>query len=363
MVVAHSHGAHVVLRSWLCGNGRGRAAGAVAGLACLGTPFLVGSPRERRRRAAVAVGLAPLIAALPLAWEAWTSGSPAPWIAAAILMLLLLVGSALRIGLGVNRCLLPGTGLPAAVGGKLLVVRASGDEASGVLSVAYMATWVVNKAVALLGARTTTRRSVATASGSRSVLRRLARLYLRLFAGLVILAGIVVTVGLVSDPSSRQAWWEAAVGGVLLSGILALVILGLCLVVQGLGKLVSMVVELLGQLAVGALLLPFGPEYILASPFVLVTSEAVPPVENGGRVAAVVQLGLGVGDRSGIQHSVYNHERTPECVAEWILRDCLPASRPAPRKPRTARRRRKARARSQPSSRSRASGGGSLQTS
>lgn len=332
-IIAHSHGGNVVVRALLRDHEEeaGSCADRIAGVSCLGVPFLVGSPRKRRIAPTLTVVLGPLLAAFVFATQPPLGLSrPADLIPDGVGgqsvvagLLLGFVAAGLWIGLKVKGWLLPGTGLPGAIGRKLFVLRACGDEASGALGVAFMATWAVDKLTALLSLPL-----LALMDGAAAVVRGARRIFRVIAFVVAALAAVIALVGVMEPAVSGEAW---AVAVVVL--VLALSILVLPTIANGaVGSLRTAIlvpVELVSQVVLGALLLPFGPELILASRFVMITSEAVPPVENGDRLAAVIQLGLRDGERASLQHTIYNHPRTPEYLAEWIARESRSAAEPA----------------------------------
>ena len=322
-LIAHSHGGSVALQAMVkeheaAGSGPSR----FAGLACMGTPFLVGTPRGRRSIASLAVALGPIIAVVVILLN------PPPLLRrlleplvdhavgglTALGLLLACLLAALWVGHSVSGSLIPGTGVPSSILRRLFIVRACGDEASAALSVSFIATWAVNKVSALA-----TLPFLEASRGFRALIDQTKRI------GTLVALTIFVTVGLYAlglwftgSFSSEDAWLLGSWGFGLAVAI-PLLYLAIGLLIKGLRTAILVCADIVSQFVLGALLLPFGPELLLASPFVLVSAEAVPPIQNGGQSGPVAQLGATTPSGFGMHHFVYEHPETIPQLAAWIV--------------------------------------------
>jgi hypothetical protein len=308
-----------------------REAGAtpiIDAVACLGTPFLVGTRRGRLARGLLLGALGPLVAGYVI-WRyptallhdvtRWLDAERGVRSAVVGIVAAILVAS-IAVGLRVSKELVPGSGISESVARKMLILRSCGDEAGATLSVSYMLILAISRLsrIAAWPIQVASEWVATHIAGRRPGEKALARA--GAFLGCSVLALVAGGFGL--------EWMETKEPRLLVVGLASL-ILGLLSLLRAIQIAVgwaiaigqtslSVCVQLAGEVAFGALLLPFGPELLVATPYVMVSSEVVPPVENGGQIGAIHQLGVSTGAGIGLHHSVYDEPRAVELLADWI---------------------------------------------
>ena len=318
-VIAHSHGGSVALAALLK---NADLCNQVSGLICMATPFLVASSRDRRTRWLLAIGEAvfafcsfDIALGLFISPSASAPVSNVDWMrilgAAVFAVLISCVSYWMgRIALG---NLVPGPGIETTLAGKMLIIRAAGDEASAALGAAYILRW------ALVRAASGFARLLATPAHWLYELAVFLR-FGRLGVG-VILVVTLCTLAQIFYPQSVHLNDYAflaflAVGYFVAVNIVALVAIA-C------RESVSTVVHGMVSVLVGAIALPFGYDLFLATPHLIVAAEAVPPARNVAQTPQVMQLKLR--STKELQHSVYDDEDTASAISDWIGRRIAPA--------------------------------------
>ena len=325
-LITHSHGGTVALATLL----ESPAAPRVAGCACLGTPFLVGSRRSVGVVQTVAFSFVPLVAVSALA-GAWYGAHPesvpaqvwpaAPllqslaqlWQFVAVLVIAAFLGAvALRYGTRLRDralpTLLPPRALPESISSRLLLVRSRGDEAAAGLGFGYLMVIALQRAWRYLSQL------------AAEPFRRGWDMFVYRSPTAIVVQGLcAAAVVAVSAPiwfnDAYRAWMNSIstelpviLGFWLLPGsVLYLAVVAGRLVAL---PILQMLLYLPLTMLLGVFALPFGPELMLASMFIDISAEPVPVGRH-----RVIQLAGGDG---GLNHSTYDHPECPPAIAEWM---------------------------------------------
>jgi hypothetical protein len=328
VAVAHSHGGNAAVRAMVCEENEPGRAPLFDGIACLGTPFLVGTRRSQISRGLLAGALGPLLAghvmwrnppALLGEVSQWGESNGGVYFAVGGIVTAILFAS-IAIGLRVSKELIPGSGVSESVARRMLILRSCGDEAGATLSISYVLLLAIGKLGLLVAwpihaASEWVATSIAGWEKGGKVLKGF-------FACLGYTALALAAGGF------GFGWVESKIPDLMAPGLILLLLGVLCAIRAlqlALGLLISLgqaalgvCVQLVSEVAFGALLLPFGPELLVATPYVMVSSEVIPPVENGGQVGAIHQLGVSAAPGVGLRHAVYDEPRSVEILAGWI---------------------------------------------
>lgn len=318
-VVAHSHGGNIALYAL-----RDPAAAAVVdGVVTLATPFLVARRRDLGPKGTENIVLALLVCAIAsYLWliDPRLTHSFGGFGDLAVMMLftfaVLLVGLLLfarwnRLAEGV----LASLRLAELPSRKLLIVRATGDEASAVLLffqfLSFLAVRLFHSAINLYGAL---HRRFAAWSEHKIALIAVAIAGFLAIVGLVMLAtalGLAITKGI-------------AIAQVLLLSLLVVLpiflLLGWVDTATGVFRFIASLALVPAALALAVFMLPIDWRVALANLLVDVTAETAPP--GSWTMVQVVPERAEREQRAapGLAHSiVYEDERALRAIVEWIL--------------------------------------------
>jgi pimeloyl-ACP methyl ester carboxylesterase len=271
VVIGHSHGGNVALKALNRMNDESR----VSGVACLSTPFLTIRDRNLGKKGKDLIGAlpgVPIMVGYVLAsmwFENYFEAHRKVALAGVLVAMLILVPVAGSIGEKLERsaeriAAAARIGLAGLKEGRLLIIRHTGDEASGILGTAMFTSWVISYVHARLNSAW-----VRVDERVGSVMDRIPRVLWLL-------------------PIVGVSWWlfsylRAEWG--LVASLSVAVLLGACFVTIGaLGIKLGMLREtVLGAslLVMSPLLavlgIVFGPEMLSISLFKEVTAEATPP--------------------------------------------------------------------------------------
>jgi hypothetical protein len=315
-VIAHSHAGNIALYAL-----RQRSSAPIRGLACLSTPFLhvrdrnLGQVSVSSISAGLFVSVMMVLTTLLERQFAWTEDGAllAGLSAAAVLTAFFHVGSQRLAEPTLAAC-----SLPTSIDADLLLIRATGDEASSALAAAHFASWLAkrlwNYPASVLreayGAVQEWRRPAV------AVLKWLtvpAVVCIAVALSMAPAAGddgqplayafqLVATLALFVWLSSLAVLWVSA-GGTALHYFLSLMLAGL----------------ITGPLAVvlAILIMPFGPELALTCARLELTAEAVPPGTH--TVHHLPDRRLTPGNALPLDHSrSYNDPAAIDLIVGWI---------------------------------------------
>jgi hypothetical protein len=289
----------------------------------MATPFLVASSRDRHTRWLLAVGEAVLafcafdiVLGLLIGPTLAVSQSDTTWLRNSCAASLACVTSWLSYKMGrvAAANLVPGQGIEGMLAKKLLVIRAAGDEASAALGAAYILRWALVRAASAFAQLLT---APARFVYEFAVLLRFGPISV---GALAILLVILCFLAELFWPKFVHLDDYAILGKVIIAWFVIVNIVGLTAV--AFRESVSTVVHGIVSVLVGAIALPFGYDLFLATPYLIVAAEAVPPARDVQDTPQVMQLKLQ--SSKDLQHSVYDDADTASAISCWIRKRINP---------------------------------------
>jgi pimeloyl-ACP methyl ester carboxylesterase len=321
-LVGHSHGGNIAFQALTDPRVNNR----IVGLACLSTPFLTVTPRNRGPVGKTVLWWLPIVIALvvfnvTLRWTFSTISQIFPELTDP--QLLILMGTvfilALAIGYGVSHLMarLPKTALrslklPKIDPSRILIVRTPADEASAALGTTYIISWV--SGLIWQGASRAFTGTLDTMEHWRALL---VHYWVKTAFICLCLIGLGIAV-LKYDPNI-PAWFKH------LGGLSILLLLSILATLTRGGPTAQFVVRLLLTLialpffmVIALLSIGIGPELVVAGLFIQVTAETTPPGE--WKVCQVVTHTKHVDtNKSIVNHSAsYQNESALKTLGEWF---------------------------------------------
>ena len=322
-IIAHSHGGNVALYAMRDDELRA----ATSGVVCLATPFIVARPRTLGSKDTVAhvAGAAVLLVVLAHLLAQWLLPEfESPWLRQ-LLLVIVLIGS-----LAVASVLLPSwrkyanrlqdsLAFPTMAAGRLLLIRAPGDEAGAGLGFVQLMSQVGVRLYLMLHTRH--ERMLGALVRWRE---RRGRVVAALVGGLAGYAALITALIAIGFPGM----WGAAivvVGAWVMIGVPAMVLAGWEREAMAPLEFFSYLVLSTIIFVLSLLLLPFGRQIAAGNIFLDVTAETTPPGEW-----TVHQLGSSTapgnpGELQPLQHStVYDDADAIRLICDWIERTPAP---------------------------------------
>lgn len=318
-IVAHSHGGNVAFYALRDKSLRD----AIAGVACLATPFLVSRPRvlgskDMAAHVAGAVGLLLLVVQFLARW--WLSAFEPAWlrelmIFAFLLLSMVLVAALLKNWRTFAESLHKALQLATLSKERLLIVRAPGDEASAALLFFQFVSQLSVRLYVLL---------YQLHERLLGLLKRWSGHRLRLLAALV--GGFVLYVAVIICAILLKMSTGAIVAIAFLLAWLCMVVPALTLIgwidvaagpVQFMiGALLSAIIILLS-----ITLLPFGWQVALSNILLDITAETTPPGTWEVNQIEPTHSQVQAGDVQPLQHSVvYDDPHSLTLICNWMER-------------------------------------------
>jgi len=318
-VIAHSHAGNVAFYALQ----DEALQEAVSGVVCLATPFLIAAPRRIAHQGMMVrlVFTAALIGLIPMfLLMYWLRGVQAEWAKLLILIAATSFSMALvsQVLIGMNKGsqrLLKAMELPRLERGKVLILRSTGDEASGLLVFFQFMTWI---AVWLYS------KLLRMQAGFRRLIEGWSKHPVWLTAAT--LAGFAVFFGVVA----LMVYMKAPM---ILTEVVALVTMAvvvLCpffLIFRQFGMATLLFDFLVGGVLLGVILLlsitllPFGRQVALSNVLLDVTAETTPPGDWEMHLLTPAEHVDGTGQMAAadpLRHSIYEDPRTHEIIGDWI---------------------------------------------
>lgn len=314
-VIAHSHGGNIALYALRDDS----VAASVDGLACMATPFLVARRRDLGREGTRSILLVLLI--LALVGYGWLIGPalPAsiPW---GLPLFMYLVAVALGLGQlykrwqGLAGGLIAKLRLAELPPSKLLVLRATGDEASALLLFFQFMT--------VLGVRlfhVLQRLRERLSDRFKTWSRRKAPLAAAAAGGILIVAVLSLAATTAAEPARTGLVIGMLLAALLFVMLTTYLLFGWTAAAADLFRFIAALGLVPAALLLAVCMLPFDWRVAMANLLVDVTAEATPP----GRwtVHQFVPAGTEVhnGGTPPMAHSaIYEDERAIDAIVEWV---------------------------------------------
>jgi hypothetical protein len=321
-VVAHSHGGNVAIRA----VSDPEVSRRIAGVVCLATPFLHTRLRSYSRSAVALLGFSAsvFLCMLVLLLILWAD-TPHPSLYQLFFYVPPTVTAVISGWAEWARRVAKKVEVDIPVSLPLLLLRAPGDEATGVLGMAHFVGWMTGHFWYWIARPADQARRWFLQGLSNRAPAAMAYYGAVALSALVICSDVIIVLldtafdsGLRSVRSEFDELLEAAIPSATSTGLLALFFVGPWFLMV-LVWLVLGIVTIVPLLILSVLLWPFGPELIFTAPFIETTAEPTPSgkwtLVNVGSGAYSVEDGL---QNSALWHSLHSNPDAIREVAKWI---------------------------------------------
>lgn len=315
-IIAHSHGGNVALYALRDGN----LLANISGLVCLSTPFLYARKRDLGPHLdEMLVLISGYGAMATVLWYTWTRHAPHFLLLLGLAVVMFCIILVLSLWQRISENSIDKFKMPVLPAQKLLILRMSGDEATSALVTSQFFAWLPSRIWLFASQFSGKMRTMLEHRLDVALDPTLGSKWSSRTATIGVIAlGLFTMAAFITNGFQGNSIWviigEVA-GSVLLASIFVVTLFFLAAASSVLANLITAALLLLIVVPVSIAVLPFGPELVLTSFFVEITSEAVP---SGASYPVHTFVSHADGSLSHTQ--TYDDEQALTLLVDWINR-------------------------------------------